>query len=245
MLKKLPLNVIISEKDYGVRQMTDKISPSMMCADITALKETLDTFKKCGIEYLHIDIMDGHFVPNFTLGTDYCKKLKEMCDIPLDIHLMIEKPEEKLSWFAFGEGDIVSVHPESTAHFQKALSQIKSRGGRAFAALNPSTPLNVLDFVLDDIDGVMIMAVNPGFAGQKMVPSCLDKITQLRNHLDSKGYGNVEIEVDGNVSFENAVKMKKAGANIFVAGTSSVFNSSFSLEQGIATLRQKLSEVEL
>lgn len=223
--------------------MKDKISPSMMCADITALKETLAEFEKCNIEYLHIDIMDGHFVPNFTLGTDYCKSLKKNTNIPLDIHLMIERPEDKLQWFDFGNNDIVSVHAESTAHLQKALAQIKNKGARAFVAINPSTPINVLDYVLDDIDGVMIMAVNPGFAGQKMVPSCLSKITDLRNYLDSKGYNDVEIEVDGNVSFENAVKMKKAGANIFVAGTSSVFNSSFSLEDGVAMLRQKLSEV--
>lgn len=223
--------------------MTDKISPSMMCADITALKDTLVSFEKSNIEYLHIDIMDGHFVPNFTLGTDYCKALKKTTTIPLDIHLMIERPEDKLQWFDFGERDIVSVHAESTAHLQKALAQIKAKGARAFVAINPSTPINVLDYVLDDIDGVMIMAVNPGFAGQKMVASCLTKISDLRNYLDIRGYSDLEIEVDGNVSFENAVKMKKSGANIFVAGTSSVFNSDFSLEEGISKLRNRLSEV--
>lgn len=222
--------------------MKDKISPSMMCADICCLKDTIDVFEKCGIEYLHIDIMDGHFVPNFTLGTDYCKSLRKITDIPLDIHLMIEKPEEKFSWFDFGSGDIVSVHAESTAHLQKALAQIKNIGAKAFVALNPSTPLNVLEYVLDDIDGVVIMAVNPGFAGQKMIPSSLDKIAELRSYLDSEGYSNIEIEVDGNVSFENAVKMKQAGANIFVAGTSSVFSKDLSLEDGIRILREKLSE---
>lgn len=225
--------------------MTDKISPSMMCADITRLCETLDAFEKNRIEYLHIDIMDGHFVPNFTLGTDYCKELKKICGIPLDIHLMIEKPEEKFAWFEFGEGDIVSVHAESTAHLQKALAQIKASGARPFVALNPSTPLETLEYILDDIDGVVIMAVNPGFAGQKMVPSCLDKIKKLRSYLNSKGYNEIEIEVDGNVSFENAVKMKKAGANIFVAGTSSIFNKEFSIESGIETLRRKLSEADI
>ena len=223
--------------------MKDKISPSLMCADIFYLKETLETFEKCKIEYLHIDIMDGLFVPNFTLGTDYCKKIKDVCSIPLDIHLMIERPEEKLSWFTFGKEDIVSVHAESTPHLQKALAQIKNAGARPFAALNPSTPINTLDYVLDDIDGVTIMAVNPGFAGQEMIPSCLSKIAELRKYLDSKGFSSIEIEVDGNVSFENAVKMKKAGANIFVAGTSSVFNKDFSLEQGISMLRKNLSEV--
>ncbi len=223
--------------------MNNKISPSMMCADILSLKETLEIFENCGIEYLHIDIMDGHFVPNFTLGTDYCKSLKKICNIPLDIHLMIERPEEKLSWFSFGEGDIVSVHTESTPHLQKALAGIKNAGAKAFAVLNPSTPVNVLDYVLNDIDGVTIMTVNPGFAGQKAIPSCISKIRDLRAYLDGRGFGDIEIEVDGNVSFENAVEMKEAGANIFVAGTSSVFSKNFSLERGISLLRQRLSEV--
>lgn len=219
-----------------------KISPSMMCADIGNLIPTFKAFEACGIDYLHIDIMDGHFVPNFTLGTDYCKNLKKLTAIPLDIHLMIEKPEEKLGWFDFGENDIVSVHAESTAHLQKALAEIRKRGAKAYAALNPATPICVLENVLDDLDGVVIMAVNPGFAGQKMVPSALDKIKRLREYLDSRGYENIEIEVDGNVSFENSVKMKNAGANIFVAGTSSVFNSAFSLEDGIKKFRNGLTE---
>lgn len=219
-----------------------KISPSMMCADIGNLIPTLRTFEACKIDYLHIDIMDGHFVPNFTLGTDYCKSIKKLTSIPLDIHLMIEKPEEKLGWFEFGENDIVSVHAESTAHLQKTLAEIRKRGAKAYVALNPATPLCVLEDILDDLDGVMIMAVNPGFAGQKMVPSAIDKIKHLRQYLDSRGYTNVEIEVDGNVSFENSVKMRNAGANILVAGTSSVFNSAFSLEEGIRKFRDGLAE---
>ncbi len=203
-----------------------------MCADICELKGTVDEFEKCGIEYLHIDIMDGIFVPNFTLGTDYCRSLKKITDIPLDIHLMITEPEKKLDWFEFGEGDIVSVHAESTVHLQKALAAVRSRGAKAFAALNPSTPLSTLDYVLDDIDGVTVMAVNPGFAGQKMIPSALGKIRQVRELIGEK-----EIEVDGNVSFENAVKMKEAGADIFVAGTSSVFAKGVSLHDGIGKLR--------
>lgn len=222
--------------------MDMKISPSMMCADPDVFSETLRTFEQCGIEYLHIDVMDGHFVPNFTLGTDYCKHLKKKTTIPLDIHLMIENPEDKLGWFPFGEGDIVSVHAESTKHLQKALAEIRQKGARAFVALNPATPLCTIEDVLDDLDGVMIMAVNPGFAGQKLIPSALDKIRRLRTMLDSTGHGDMEIEVDGNVSFENSVKMKNAGANIFVAGTSSVFNPSFPLEEGIARFRAGLCD---
>lgn len=208
-----------------------------MCADIEALPSQLRTFEQTGIEYLHLDIMDGHFVPNFTLGTDYCKKLKKITTVPADYHLMIENPEDKLDWFSVGKGDIVSVHYESTAHIQKALSGIRQFGARAFLAINPGTPVNVLEDLLDDIDGVLVMTVNPGFAGQKMVPSALKKITKVRRLFDENGMKEKEIEVDGNVSFENAKLMKEAGADIFVAGTSSIFSSSTSLKEGIAKFR--------
>lgn len=217
--------------------MKNKISPSMMCADALNLGSTLKEFEKNGIEYLHIDIMDGAFVPNFTLGTDYCKILKNATSIPLDIHLMIEKPEERLDWFPIGEGDMVSVHAESTRHLQKILKAIKDKGAKAYVALNPATPLCFLEEVLPDIDGVLVMTVNPGFAGQKLVPQTLDKIRRVRKMLDEAGKTDAEIEVDGNVSFENAEKMSAAGANIFVAGTSSVFKKELSLEEGIKMLR--------
>lgn len=221
--------------------MKSKISPSMMCADIMNMKSVLKTFERNGIEYLHIDIMDGEFVPNFTLGTDYCKLLKKNTTIPLDIHLMVEKPEDKLDWFPIGEGDYVSVHVESTRHLQRVLALIKSKGAKPMVAINPATPLSVIEHVLDDIDGVLMMTVNPGFAGQKLVPATLKKITSLREYLDANGYSHVEIEVDGNVSFENAKKMRAAGADIFVAGTSSVFTDKFSLDEGIAQLRDVIA----
>lgn len=209
----------------------------MMCADALNLGSTLKEFEKNGIEYLHIDIMDGAFVPNFTLGTDYCKILKNATSIPLDIHLMIEKPEERLDWFPIGEEDMVSVHAESTRHLQKVLKAIKDKGAKAYVALNPATPLCFLEEVLPDIDGVLVMTVNPGFAGQKLVPQTLDKIRRVRKMLDEAGKTDAEIEVDGNVSFENAEKMSAAGANIFVAGTSSVFKKGLTLDEGTKMLR--------
>ncbi len=217
--------------------LTNKISPSMMCADIAKIPAIISDFEKTNIEYLHIDIMDGSFVPNFTLGTDYCKALKKITKIPLDIHMMINDPEGKLSWFPIGEGDYVSIHIESTKHLQKALAQIREKGGKPMVAINPATPICMLENVLDDIDGVLLMTVNPGFAGQKLVESTLKKITQLRKYLDESGYGHIEIEVDGNVSFENAKRMKAAGANIFVVGSSSVFNPAFSLTEGVEKMR--------
>lgn len=218
-------------------RLNDMISPSMMCADPLKLGETLAEFEKNGIEYLHIDIMDGSFVPNFTLGTDYCKKLKECTSIPLDIHLMIDEPERKLSWFPISERDMVSVHAESTKHLERALSEVKQMGAKAAVAINPATPCTAVENVLHTIDAVLVMTVNPGFAGQKLIAPTLKKIEYLRHYLDENGYSNIEIEVDGNVSFENAVLMKKAGANIFVGGTSSIFSRNFSLTDGISKLR--------
>lgn len=209
----------------------------MMCADYRGFSELLKTFKDTGIEYLHIDVMDGVFVKNFTLGTDYCERLRDMTDIPLDIHLMITEPEYKIDWFKPRAGEYVSVHAESTNHLQRALAAIRSCGAKPMVALNPATPLSTLDYVLDDIDAVLLMTVNPGFAGQKLIPQTLGKIADCRRYLDERGYGSVEIEVDGNVSFENAKKMHDAGANIFVAGTSSVFRSGESLSENIEKLR--------
>jgi len=194
-----------------------------MCVDFFGLKEAVTNFEKCEIELIHVDIMDGEFVPNFTLGTDFIKALKKNTDIPLDIHLMINDPESKLDWFEFGEGDYVSVHAESTRHLHKAISSIRARGAKAMVAINPGTPISAIECVLDEIDAVLVMTVNPGFAGQKLVRSTLKKIKELREHLDRCGYSHVEIEVDGNVSYENAALMNEAGANIFVAGTSSIF----------------------
>ena len=220
--------------------MNGKIAPSMMCADILRLQPVLETFEKTGIEYLHIDIMDGTFVPNYTLGTDYCRNLKKVSKIPLDIHLMIVEPERKLDWFEFGEGDYVSVHEESTRHLQRTLAAIRRRGAKPMVALNPATPLCTIEDVLDDIDAVLIMTVNPGYAGQKLVPATLDKIRRLRKMLDETGHQHVEIEVDGNVNFPNAIKMRDAGANIYVAGSSSVFDPTLTLEEGIAKLRENI-----
>ena len=217
-----------------------KITPSMMCADLAHLPETLSVFAEEGIEYLHIDVMDGHFVNNLCLGTDFCRQMRRMSEIPLDLHLMIEEPEKKLDWFDIQLGDIVAVHAESTHHLQRTLAMIREYRANAMAALCPATPLSVLDYVLDDLDGVLIMTVNPGFAGQKLIPAALDKIADCRRYLDERGYGHVTIEVDGNVSFENAKKMRAAGADLFVAGTSSVFAKNDTLRTNILKFREAL-----
>lgn len=220
--------------------MKDKISPSMMCVDPFDLEETLKLFRTHGIDYLHIDVMDGIFVPNYTLGTDYCRMLKKHTQIPLDIHLMITEPEHKLSWFPIGAGDFVSIHYESTHNLQRVLAAIRAMGAKPMVALNPATPICVLEDILEDVDAVLLMTVNPGFAGQKLIPAMIKKVEKLRQFLDEHGAVHIEIEVDGNVSFENARAMKAAGANIFVAGTSGIFNPALTLSEGIERFKNCL-----
>lgn len=220
--------------------MIKKISPSIMCVNFFELGKCIKEFEESGIDMIHVDIMDGSFVPNYTLGTDFVKALKEKTDIPLDIHLMINNPESKIDWFDIGENDYVSVHYESTPHLHKTVSAIKSKGAKAMVAINPATPICVLEEILPDIDAVLVMTVNPGFAGQKLVKSTLKKISKLREYLDKEGYGHIEIEVDGNVSYENARLMSMAGANIFVAGTSSIFSKEGTLAQNTAKLKKEL-----
>ena len=178
------------------------------------MKKRLDCVKeleKCGVEYLHIDVMDGDFVPNFTLGPDYVRALRGMTSIPVDLHLMVRKPELHIASFGLQKGDIVSVHWESTDHMQRTLCMIRDCGATPAVALNPATPIEVLEYVLDDIGMVLVMTVNPGFAGQKLVPQTLRKIEKVREFLAARGRDDVEIEADGNVSFENARLMRAAG----------------------------------
>ena len=203
--------------------MTKQIAPSMMCCNFLELDKQLKIFEQQKIEYLHIDIMDGSFVPNYTLGTDFIKMLHKSTNIPLDIHLMVDRPEDKIDWFELRENDIVSVHYESTNHLQRTLQRIKNTGAKAMVAINPATPISMIEEVLDDIYGVLVMTVNPGYSGQKLIPNCLNKISRTRRFLDEREKKDVLIEIDGNVSFQNANQMSRAGANIFVTGTSAIF----------------------
>lgn len=220
--------------------MRPLISASIMCSDLLNMEAHVRELERGGCDYIHVDIMDGEFVPNYTMGTDLVHCLHQTTRIPLDIHLMVENPEVKLDYFELAPDDVVSVHVESTRHIQKALGIIRQKGARASAALNPATPLCYLDYLYDDLDMVLIMAVNPGFAGQKMVPSTLDKIVQLKSQLELAGKTDIAINVDGNVSFENAVKMARAGADIFVAGTSSIYNQALPFAENVLKLRNAI-----
>jgi ribulose-phosphate 3-epimerase len=218
-----------------------KLSPSMMCADIGALKETLILFEKNNIDYLHIDVMDGVFVPNLMFGSDYCKQLRKLTSVPLDIHLMITNPEPKIIWFEPGAGEYVSVHAESTKHLHRAVQTVKATGAKALVALNPATPVSAVEYVMEDISGALLMLVNPGYAGQALIPETLRKISELRSFADSKGYKDFEIQVDGNVSFARIPELIEAGADFLVLGSSGLFRNDMSLEEALSKLRGIIS----
>ncbi len=204
----------------------NKLYPSMMCVSPDDTKNYCRIFEEKGIAGLHIDIMDGSFVPNFTLGTDYCRYLHEITDLPLDIHLMIDKPEDKIKWFPLREGDIVSVHAESTKHLCRAIDRIRDAGALPLAAINPATPLCALEEVLPFVYGILIMTINPGFAGQKIIEPAIEKAARARKMLINAGYPDMPIETDGNISEENLVKLKAAGVDMFVIGSSGFLSAS-------------------
>lgn len=221
--------------------MKGKISASMMCADLVNLKDTIKLFEAEQVEYLHIDVMDGEFVPNFGLGVDYIRALRELTDIPLDLHLMIRNPEYKLQWIGIKDKDIVSIHYESTYQVQRVLDWLLPFGCKRFLAINPATPIYVLEEVLDYIDGINLLMVNPGFAGQKIVPSTLKKAEKLVKFLETSKRNDIIIEVDGNISLENAKRLHDIGADVFVCGSSSLFKGNVrEYRDNITRLREAL-----
>ena len=195
----------------------------MMCSNLIDLRETIDIFEKNNIERLHIDMMDGTFVPNFGLGVDYIRGLRELTKIPLDLHLMIKDPEYKLQWIGIKETDIVSIHYESSFQVQRVLDWLQPFGCKRFLAINPATPVSSLEEVLDYIDGINLLMVNPGFAGQKIVPSTMKKAEKVIQLLKDHDREDIIVEVDGNITPENAKKLRSIGASMFVAGTSAIF----------------------
>ncbi len=201
------------------------IAPSVMCADLCNLEADIRALEAAGIRLLHFDLMDAHFVPNMPIGLSLIQQIRPKTDCAFDIHLMVENND----FFVEAVADIgvqqIAVHVESATHLDRTLALIQSHGIKAGAALNPATPLATLRYVLDRLDFVLIMTVNPGFAGQKLVPATLRKIAACRAFLDEQGVP-IPIEVDGNVSFENIPKMVAAGADILVGGTSSVFQKT-------------------
>ena len=225
------------------RKSHPQLSASLMCADVLQMGKALSEIEDAGIEYVHCDIMDNHFVPNLMIPTEFLNRLRGATVLPFDFHVMCEKPETVVEKLDIREGDFVSIHYESTVHLHRVISLVKSKGARAAVAINPATPVWVLDEILSEIEMVLVMSVNPGFAGQKIVPSSFEKIARLRQYLAEKGYGNILIEVDGCCSFENVPKMYDAGADVFVVGSSSVFRSGMTIREGADRLRRLINIV--
>lgn len=216
-----------------------KIAPSMMCADFLHLGRELDLMREEGVDYLHVDVMDGRYVPNFTLGPDFCRALAGYSPIPLDIHLMIEGVDAHAPSFAKIPNAVVTFHPEVSYHPLRSLDLIKSCGARAGIAIDPAMPLEAVSELLPHVSFVCVMTVNPGYAGQKLVPNTIGKIRALAALIADKGL-RIEIEVDGNVSWENIPRMVEAGAEVLVAGSSSLFAKGADLRENIRRMRRMI-----
>lgn len=217
--------------------MKKYLSASIMCADLLNMEKSIKELERAGIDYLHVDIMDGSFVPNITLGFDLINALKRITDIPLDVHMMVNEPSKFIDLMKLTENDILCVHNESEIHIARTLEKIKNKGIKAGLAINPATPVEALRYTSQLIDMALVMTVNPGFAGQKIVPFAQRKVKDTREFLNSLGYPEILIEVDGNISPENAVKTSQAGADIFVLGTSALFLKDKDMKDAADRLR--------
>jgi ribulose-phosphate 3-epimerase len=210
-----------------------KISPSILSADFSILGDEIKSLEQAGADLIHIDVMDGHFVPNITMGPPIIKMVRKCTKLPFDVHLMISPVEKYIKAFADAGSDIITIHPEATDNLKRAVSTIKSLGKKAGVSLNPKTPISALMDVINDIDLILIMSVNPGFAGQSFMSEVLPKVTELRKMINEKKL-KIDIEIDGGINFETAPLAVKAGANILVSGTT-IFSGS--LKDNIQKLR--------
>jgi len=219
----------------GGRPPSIKIAPSILSADFSKLGDEVRRAEEAGADIIHLDIMDGHFVPNLTFGPIIVKAIRSYTKLPFYVHLMVEKPEDYIERVVEAGGDLVIVHVEACTHLQRVLSMIRDLGARSGVALNPATPLTTIEYVLDDLDLILIMSVNPGFGGQDFIPSVLPKIKRARRRVMKRGL-EIEIAVDGGVNVETAPKIVEAGADVLVAGTA-VFGKP-DLKKAIQELRE-------
>ena len=212
-----------------------KLAPSILSADFARLGEQVAAATKAGADYIHVDVMDGHFVPPITIGAPVVAAIRKWTDLPLDVHLMIEAPERQINQFAEAGADIITVHIEACPNVRQLISVIKSLGVKAGVSLNPETPLTAISAILPSLDLVLVMTVNPGYGGQPFIEATLDKIAKLRAELDKKGL-TAELEVDGGINAQTAPKVVKAGARVLVAGAA-VFASGQTVKEALDELR--------
>ena len=217
-----------------------KIAPSILSADFTRLDEEIKAVEKAGADYIHIDVMDGHFVPNITVGPMIVRAAQKATDLPLDVHLMIENPELYIDDFVKAGSDLITVHAETVTHLHRVLGVIRDAGVKAGAALNPATPLSSIEYVLEQLDMVVLMTVNPGFGGQSFIPAVLPKIRELKKMIVQKAM-ELDIEVDGGVNVNNIAQVAQAGANVFVAGNA-IFGSN-NYAETISMMRKNIEGI--
>jgi len=213
-----------------------KLAPSILSADFACLGEQIDKVARAGADYIHVDVMDGHFVPNITIGAVVVASIRPVTSLPLDVHLMIEHPERYISEFVQAGADIITVHVEASPHLHATIRLIKELGAKAGVSLNPATPIGAVEEFLPHVDLVLVMSVNPGFGGQSFIPETLPRIANMRKILDDRGL-SAELEVDGGINADNAVDIVKAGANVLVAGNS-VFKAKGGIRRAIRRLRE-------
>ena len=218
-----------------------KIAPSILSADFTRLGEEIKDVEKAGADYIHIDVMDGHFVPNITIGPMIVKAARRVTDLPLDVHLMISDPDYFIEDFAEAGASIITVHAEALNHLHRTIHLIRDKGVRPGVVLNPATPLGVLEYVLDQLDTVLLMTVNPGFEAQKFIPEVIPKIRRLRKMVNDLNL-DLEIEVDGGIDPENIGLVSSAGADVFVAGSAIYYSKDY--KETIRLMRERMSEAE-
>jgi len=218
-----------------------KIAPSILSADFTRLGEEIKDVERAGADYIHIDVMDGHFVPNITIGPMIVKAAKRVTDLPLDVHLMISDPDYFIEDFAEAGASIITVHAEALNHLHRTIHLIRDKGVRTGVVLNPATPLCAVEYVLDQLDTVLLMTVNPGFEAQKFIPEVIPKIRRLRKMVNDLNL-NVEIEVDGGIDPENIGRVSSAGADVFVAGSAIYYSKDY--KETIRLMRERMSEAE-
>lgn len=216
------------------------ISASLICADILNLESELKKIEEGGCDYIHIDVMDGVYVPRYGMYPEIISAVRRISSLPMDVHLMVIDAEKYVNPFIDAGGTIITVHPEACTHLHRTLAAIKRAGAKSGVSLNHATSLSVLDYVLDDIDLVLLMAINPGIVGHKLIPKALEKMAELKRKISEK-YPDIIIEVDGGVTFDSAPKMLKAGANMLVCGSSTIFRPDIPVDVKTQEFKKHLS----